>query len=341
MKQHNIVIAGRTDMIELLNQIATSLRGSARLMYAGNRPMVSVISDMESVRSYVEDDDVTTLIVSETISSVETGSDITISKSIINEWKTNYPDMLVILVVDSNKKGGVKLKNLYEEGYYNVLYLSDFKQHIVIDLIRDGGRDDLKAFKYYGLDQIGAYEPPKPVAPPAPKPAPAPEPEPEPVAHPAPKASTVPDDDYEEEARHERRRKKKRYSYSPMEEEDDEYVEPKRTRREPEAPPKPAKKIEEEYEEPVEEDEYEEEYEEEYEKRPQRRVSRRARRVRKKYIYPMPDDCRLYFGEVEDIDEEENLLIVKVPVSGKNVELDESFIGSQVFFVVSTDEDED
>ncbi len=346
MKQHNIVIAGRTDMIDTLNQLASSLRSSARLMFQGMKPIVSVISDIESVKDYVADGDVSTLVISETINSVDTGSDVTISQSYINEWKGAYPDMLVILVIDANKRGGVKLKKLFDEGYFNALYISDFKQHNIIDLIREGGRQEGEAFKYYGLDQGGMYEAPK-----------EPEVAPEPVQQRAPKAPRDDRDGGEDidalfspRAERPRRAKKSSYMHLPKENgaperdelyEDDEERRPRRERPAERRDSRRDREYEDDDRDELDyrEDTYDEgdDYEDEYEE-DERPAKRRRSRRRKTRIYPMPEDCQLYFGEVEDIDEDKHLLYVKVPIQGSNVVLDESFIGSQVFFVVSTDE---
>lgn len=332
MKQHNIVIAGRTDMIETLNQLANQLRGSARLMYGGAKPLVSVVTDMEAVKDYVEDGDVTALIISESISSIETGSDITISQSYIKDWKENHPDMLVVLVVDATKKGGVKLKKLFEEGYFNVLYFSDYKQHKVIDILLANGREEADAFKYYGLDQNGMYEaPPKTQQ-----------------SEPAAPIEEVEEDGYEEKRRPpraERPRKKKNYNYHPMEEDDD--LQPRHPRFESTPIVKPSKRRDEEYDDYEDYEDYEdpeddyredeEEIEEEVRRTPTR-SSRRSRRSKKTVIYPLPDDCRLILGNVIDIDEDENL-IVQIPVQdGITAVLDDSFIGTQVVIAVSTEE---
>ena len=331
---HNIVIAGRSDNVTTLNNIASSLKSSARLSYAGEPPLVTVVADIESVSDYVGDGDVTTLIISETISSIEKGTDATISKANIAEWKEQYPNMLVVLLVETNRKGGVKLAKLFESGYFNALFYSDFKTNAVIDLIQSKGRNETTAQKYYGLEDSGSVTMRESA-----------------VREPSfEKDESEPDEERRRPTTHTKKRKSSLIVAPSMQDDfegedgdDEEYEEkPRRVEKKKLAPsPKHKKRYEEdEYEEEYEDDEddYDEEddeyYEEEEEPEPPRR-KRHVKRPRKQHIYPMPETSKLYFGKVEDV--EDDMLYVKVSLKDRTV-LDESFIGSDVFFIVSTEE---
>ncbi len=158
---HNIVIAGRVSADQnyegLYNRLANGLRTSARLQQSGReRPVVSVATDMESVQNFIEDDDVTALIITEKIMSFNAGTEYIISKQHIREWRDAHPDMLIVLVLPQDKKGGIKLKNLFEIQYYNALFVSDLNPQTLIDLILKNGRSKAEAGKYYGLLDVSA-----------------------------------------------------------------------------------------------------------------------------------------------------------------------------------------
>ena len=157
---HNILIAGKADVIgnNMHRKVADGLRTSARLSYAGEQPMVTVVSDMETVDDYISDGDITVLIITETVNSIEDGRDIIISKAQISAWADAYPDMLVILLLNSHKKGGIKLKKLFETEYYNVLFEEDFKFNKIVEFIQCKGRDKEEAFEYYGLSNNSTIE---------------------------------------------------------------------------------------------------------------------------------------------------------------------------------------
>lgn len=323
MKVHNIVIAGRTESGEVLNKVAAGLRSSARLAYAGQNPVVSVIPDFDSVEEYVSDGDLSVLIAMERLNSVSTGQEVSISQKMIDQWAQTYPEMTVILIVHSEKKGGVKLNKLYEGGFYNAIYNTDFKLNTLIELIQNKGRSKAEAYSYYGLKaNAGASEDADVLD--------------------MEEENTRPryDEDYDEEPQRRRQRpqqeeeqprpKKKQNKgqgglmYVPkddfggaLDDDDDEEYE-ERSRREKRAPQKPERRPS------VEDDDgyYDDDDDTDDRRSPSRRPA---------VVVPASEDMKFFFGDVESVNG--SVMTVRVPM--QNGTLDRSFEGTQVFFMGS------
>lgn len=324
---HNIVIAGRTESGELLNKVANGLRTSARLSYAGQGAVVSIVSDMDTVEEFVGDGDLTALITMDKLSSTTTGQEISISQKMIKEWERDYPEMTVILIVHSEKKGGVKLNKLYEGGYFNAIYNTDFNLNTLIELIQNKGRSKADAYSYYGLKAIAESREDGEVLD---------------MTEPA-------EEGYQEEApaRQERPRrreqqqaqpqKKKRPNngqgglmYMPKDDfgdlgEEDDYEDTRRRRpaqAAPKAKPKPV------YDEPEEDEGYEDDY---YDDDGEYEDEAPAAPATTQRVVPAPKNLKFFFGTVTDVDGD--ILTVQVPLNSGS--LDRSFEGTQVFFMGS------
>jgi len=68
----------------------------------------------------------------------------------IRQWKNANENLMIILIVDKEKKGSSKLNALFEMGYYDAVLSSDFSMKTLESLIIHGrGKDE--AYNYYGL----------------------------------------------------------------------------------------------------------------------------------------------------------------------------------------------
>lgn len=68
----------------------------------------------------------------------------------IAQWRAQNPMLRVILLVDENKKGAMKLNTLYKDGYYDALFTSDFEGKKLVELLLHP-RTKEEAYAYYGL----------------------------------------------------------------------------------------------------------------------------------------------------------------------------------------------
>lgn len=70
----------------------------------------------------------------------------------IKKWRQDNPRIKLIMVVPNDKKGGMKLSNLYHEEYYSAILLADFTAEMLVKLIlNDRTREEAR--KYYGLPE--------------------------------------------------------------------------------------------------------------------------------------------------------------------------------------------
>lgn len=68
----------------------------------------------------------------------------------MSRWKKARKELNAILVLDDKKRGSNKVKGLYDQRYYNAVFMSDFKSRMIKSLIANGRtRED--AYEYYGL----------------------------------------------------------------------------------------------------------------------------------------------------------------------------------------------
>ena len=236
--------------------------------------------------------------------------------------------MTVILIVHSEKKGGVKLNKLYEGGYFNAIYNTDFNLNTLIELIQNKGRSKADAYSYYGLKAIAESREDGEVLD---------------MTEPA-------EEGYQEEApaRQERPRrreqqqqaqpqKKKRPNngqgglmYMPKDDfgdlgEEDDYEDTRRRRpaqAAPKAKPKPV------YDEPEEDEGYEDDY---YDDDGEYEDEAPAAPATTQRVVPAPKNLKFFFGTVTDVDGD--ILTVQVPLNSGS--LDRSFEGTQVFFMGS------
>lgn len=74
------------------------------------------------------------------------------SQGAIKKWRNSNPDIRVLLLVSDERKGTGKMKGLYDIGYMDALYYSDFEDGAIEDFI-EGSRSEKTAYDYYGLDE--------------------------------------------------------------------------------------------------------------------------------------------------------------------------------------------
>lgn len=327
---HNILIAGRTDVVsaEQYNRVAAGLRSSARLAFAGENAVVTVIQDMDTVNDYISDGDISVLIITETLSSIAEGQEIAVSKNQLVGWSDQYPEMTVILLLNAQKKGGIKLKKLYDVGFFNVLYYDDFNVNELVELIQDGGRSKKEAYSYYGIrdgisDDVSEERIDK-----LPK-----------------KAKKVRrEESYQESEKEERRpaaKPKKQFVYNPESEDDDNNDDydgrvnyPTFGKKLPKQP------------EPV----YDEDEDEDYEEAPRKSVPEKSQSDYEDEDYdydeeedndedyeeddgllvPPSAELNLCYGEVVKV-RDDNTMIIRIPLAD-GVNVDKSFVGTKVYF---------
>lgn len=324
---NNILIAGKTDVIsaEQYNHVAAGLRSSARLAYAGENAVVTVIQDMDTVNDYISDGDISALIITETLSSIAEGQEVAVSKTQLVEWTELYPEMTVILLLNAQKKGGIKLKKLYDVGFFNVLYYEDFKVNELVELIQDGGRSKKEAYAYYGI-RDGASD----------------DLEDERMERPKKKAKKVRKDVEPEREEHKPAAKPpKKFVYNPEsedEEDEDDYDGrvnyPTFGKKLPKQP------------EPV----YDEDEDEDYEETPRKSVPEKSQSDYEDEDYdydeeedndedyeeddgllvPPSAELNLCYGEVVKV-RDDNTMIIRIPLAD-GVNVDKSFVGTKVYF---------
>lgn len=69
----------------------------------------------------------------------------------LKRWRKANSDVKVILVLDNEKMGSSKVMGLYEQKYYNALFMKDFRANMIKSLVT-GERSKDEAFTYYGLE---------------------------------------------------------------------------------------------------------------------------------------------------------------------------------------------
>ena len=68
----------------------------------------------------------------------------------IRKWSDSRTGFNAILVLEDKKRGSRKVKGLYDQHYFNAVFMSDFKSRTIKKLVTEGrSKDD--AFEYYGL----------------------------------------------------------------------------------------------------------------------------------------------------------------------------------------------
>lgn len=106
---------------------------------------ISFVSDKEDIDHLVESGKCDIVVCSETLSGDEG-----IGFGTIKQWK-NGGVQKVILILDNSKYAKGKVKSLWENGFYDMLFERDFTGKGLLALIL-GGRNREQAFGYYGLE---------------------------------------------------------------------------------------------------------------------------------------------------------------------------------------------
>lgn len=107
-------------------------------------------TSVEEIDSLVQTKRYDVLICDEEIGSSTIGS------GSIRSWKKMHPFLKVILLMEDNKRGGVKVRKLFEDGEYNGLFKNDFRFPNLVPLVLDNGdgtygRSASAAAEYYGI----------------------------------------------------------------------------------------------------------------------------------------------------------------------------------------------
>lgn len=90
------------------------------LFQVGEMDMVA--GDADSVGKAISSNAYDVLICKEMLNKKPIGA------GTIKAWKKLNENVRIILIVGNDKKAGDKLRSLYEAGYYDALYLTDFAQ---------------------------------------------------------------------------------------------------------------------------------------------------------------------------------------------------------------------
>ncbi|MCM1236920.1 MAG: hypothetical protein NC489_43145 [Ruminococcus flavefaciens] len=74
-----------------------------------------------------------------------------IGQGTVRVWMQEYPDLKIILAVDTSRKSSGKMKGLFDRGYYDAVYFEDFKPIELMQIVLQS-RTREEAWEYYGLD---------------------------------------------------------------------------------------------------------------------------------------------------------------------------------------------
>ncbi len=83
---------------------------------------------------------------------LEKMDDVAIGIGGIKQWISDNADMRIILVMDTSRRAKAKCKKMYDNGYYNGLFLDDLGKPEMMSLILNDRTDD-NAYTYYGLNE--------------------------------------------------------------------------------------------------------------------------------------------------------------------------------------------
>lgn len=119
------------------------------LLEAGmNIGLFEIAATKESISEQIATNKFDVVICQEALSGVSIGG------GTLKEWAAINPHVKVILLIDMEKKKGLKLQNLYNKNnYYDALYAPELSGESLARLMRQS-RSKEEAFIYYGLDQI-------------------------------------------------------------------------------------------------------------------------------------------------------------------------------------------
>lgn len=107
---------------------------------------LDVLHSIEEIDAAVKANAYDVIVISEKLGNRHIGS------GSAKNWIATQPELKIMIIIGSDRKGGNKLAGLFKNGYYNSIYQSDFKTgEIIADLITKG-RTKEEAFEYYGLE---------------------------------------------------------------------------------------------------------------------------------------------------------------------------------------------
>ena len=106
---------------------------------------IRFVSEKEEIDHLVEQGLCDIIVCSETLSG-----DANIGFGTLKQWKAGGVQK-IILILDDSKYAKGKVKSLYDNGFYDMLYVKDFKGRGLISLLL-GGRNRDQAYEYYGLE---------------------------------------------------------------------------------------------------------------------------------------------------------------------------------------------
>lgn len=87
----------------------------------------------------------------------ETLNDKPIGSGSVRRWSSNRPDLVIVLILLDNRYGGSKALKLYDQEYYDALFLKDFSNAELLNDIILNSRSEEEAFEYYGISRNDTY----------------------------------------------------------------------------------------------------------------------------------------------------------------------------------------
>lgn len=130
---------------QMLLKIAVSVK-TAR--YETDERHVTFVHTIDSMEEYIKSNACDVLVCDENLPGEHIGA---IGAKTLKVYRNTNPDMNVILVIGNDKRSKGKMMGLYNEGFYNCLFMSDLKpKYLAQRLMGTRSRED--AYLYYGLD---------------------------------------------------------------------------------------------------------------------------------------------------------------------------------------------
>lgn len=107
---------------------------------------LDILHSIEEIEAAVKANAYDVIVTSENLGARNIGS------GSAKKWIEIQPELKIMFIIGSDRKGGNKLAGLFKSGYYDSIYQPDFKTgEIIADLIVKG-RTKEEAFNYYGLE---------------------------------------------------------------------------------------------------------------------------------------------------------------------------------------------
>lgn len=72
----------------------------------------------------------------------------------IREWTSKNPDIKIYVILLDDKRGAKKVQSFWKNGYYDAIFMSDFKDAAILLQVMRKGRTAEEAAEYYGIKEF-------------------------------------------------------------------------------------------------------------------------------------------------------------------------------------------